>query len=118
MKETSTMPGQMIRMRFCKGPGWRWPSAWELAGGAPPPPCSTPGATATSDGGCGSRNLPISSISTAPASGNSGISQMRSRKFTALLPLQQIDFVGLHGFLVAEQRDQDEIGRASCRERV
>src|SRR5664280_899674 len=68
---------------------------------------STPGATATSLFGCGSSVLPNSSISAAPRSGNRGISQMVSRKFTLFLPLQQVDFIRLHGFLIAEQRDQD-----------
>src|ERR1035437_3132315 len=68
---------------------------------------STPGATATSLFGCGSRILPNSSISAAPKSGNRGISQMVSRKFTLSLPLQQVDFIRLHCFLVADQRDQD-----------
>ena len=35
----------------------------------------------TSDGGCGSSSLPNSSIIAAPNSGNSGISQIWSRKF-------------------------------------
>src|ERR1017187_7729302 len=68
---------------------------------------STPGATATSLAGCGSSVLPNSSIRAAPRSGNRGISQMVSRKFTLFLPLQQVDFIRLHCFLVAEQRDQD-----------
>src|SRR6516225_1138365 len=68
---------------------------------------STPGATATSLFGCGSSVLPKKNISTAPRSGNKGISQMYSRKFTLSLPLQQVDFIRLHRFLVAEKRDQD-----------
>src|ERR1035437_1435956 len=68
---------------------------------------STPGATATSLFGCGSKTLPKSSISAAPKSGNRGISQIVSRKFTLFLPLQQVDFIRLHRFPVAEQRDQD-----------
>src|SRR5664279_5055779 len=68
---------------------------------------STPGATATSLLGCGSSVLPKISISAAPQSGNRGISQMSSRKFTLFLPLQQVDFIRLHRFLIAEQRDQD-----------
>src|SRR6476660_2263363 len=68
---------------------------------------STPGATATSLFGCGSSVLPNQNISTAPRSGNRGISQMVSRKFTLSLPLQQVDFIRLHSFLVAEQCDQD-----------
>src|ERR1019366_2269687 len=68
---------------------------------------STPGATATSLSGCGSSVLPKSSMRAAPASGNSGISQMVSRKFTRFLPLQQVDFIRLHGFLIAEQGDED-----------
>src|ERR1019366_6414058 len=53
----------------------------------------------------GSR-LPNSSISSAPANGNSGISQIESRKFIGL-PFHQVDFVGIDGFLVAEQRNDD-----------
>src|ERR1041385_5289488 len=68
---------------------------------------STPGAIATAETGCGSSFFPKSSIRAAPASGNSGISQISSRKFTVLLPLQQVDFVRQHGFLVTEKRDQD-----------
>src|SRR4029434_10975933 len=68
---------------------------------------STPGATATSLLGWGSRVLPNASISAAPKSGNRGISQIVSRKFTLSLPLQQVDFIRLHRFLIAEQRDQD-----------
>src|SRR5580692_2255257 len=62
---------------------------------------------ATSDTGCGSRILPRSSMRAAPKSGNSGMSQIWSRKFTALLPFQQVDFIRQHGFLIAEQRDED-----------
>src|ERR1035441_133963 len=68
---------------------------------------STPGATATSLTGCGSSVLPKSSMRAAPASWKSGISQMVSRKFTSFLPLQQIDFIRLHSFLIAEQGDED-----------
>ena len=46
-------------------------------------------------------------IRAAPKSGNSGISQIWSRKFTALLPFQQVDFIRQHGFLIAEQSDED-----------
>src|SRR3954454_219709 len=73
---------------------------------------STPGATATALLGCGSRTLPNSSIIAAPKSENRGISQIVSKKFTLFppvksLPLQQVDLIRLHRFLVAEQRDQD-----------
>src|SRR6266568_2969816 len=68
---------------------------------------STPGAMATSLFACGSRVLPKKNISAAPASGKRGISQISSRKFTLFLPLQQVDFIRLHGFLVPEKRDQD-----------
>ena len=41
------------------------------------------------------------SIAAAPNSGNSGMSQIWSRKFIRS-PLEQIHFVGQHGFLVSE----------------
>src|SRR5678816_747202 len=50
--------------------------------------------------------LPKRPLMTKPAAGNSGISQMRSRKFMRL-PLHQIDFVDVHCFLVLEHGDND-----------
>src|SRR3974377_2625246 len=50
---------------------------------------------------------PRSSITAAPNSGNSGMSQMLSRKFIVASPLQQVDLVGEHRALVAEQGDQN-----------
>src|ERR1035437_8152467 len=102
-KESRTIPGQMKTMRHFSGEcaWWGRPLACQSE------TCSTPAATATSECGCGSSFLPIRSISAAPKSGNKGISQIWSRKFTVLLPLQQIDLVRPHRFLVAEQRDQD-----------
>src|SRR5213594_965884 len=44
---------------------------------------------------------------TNPAAGNSGINQIRSRKFMLPLPLHQIDLVDVHRFLVLEHRDHD-----------
>src|SRR5438270_14029218 len=61
---------------------------------------------AASEGGCGSNVLPRNSMAAAPNRGNSGMSQILSRKFMRS-PLEQIHFVRQHGFLVAEQRDQD-----------
>src|SRR4051812_19469257 len=54
------------------------------------------------------RRLPRKSITAAPARGIRGMSQMRSRKFIVLTsPFQNVDFVGQHRSLVAEQRDED-----------
>src|SRR3972149_7000097 len=60
--------------------------------------------------------LPISSISKAPAAGNSGMSQMESRKLI-MLPLHQVNFVGVDRFLVAEQGDDDAETHRSLRRR-
>src|SRR5262249_5269319 len=43
----------------------------------------------------------------APKSGNSGISQIWSKKFTVSLPLQQVHLIGQHSFFIAEERDQN-----------
>src|SRR5204862_1073512 len=102
-----------------------------------------PSATAAADGGCGSSILPNSSIRAAPQSGNSGISQMRSKKFILYLgrrsrlpqqntfahagipaqtsvglPFQQVHFVGQHGLFISEQRDQDAQADRRLRYRV
>src|SRR5262245_65318202 len=50
--------------------------------------------------------LPKSPLMAKPAAGNSGMSQMRSRKFMRL-PLHQVDFVDVHCFLVLEHGDDD-----------
>src|SRR6478752_1525953 len=42
-----------------------------------------------------------------PTRGNKGIIQIESRKFIEGLPLHEIDFVDVHGFLVLEHRDHD-----------
>jgi len=62
----------------------------------------------------------MSSITSAPASGNRGISQIEFEKIHAgSSPLQQIDLVGLHGLFVPEHGDQDPEpdGRFSHRHR-
>src|SRR5262249_38061939 len=50
--------------------------------------------------------LPKSPLITKPAAGNSGMSQMRSRKFMRL-PLHQVDFIDVHCFLVLEHGDDN-----------
>src|SRR5574341_76133 len=96
--DSSTMPGQKRLIQTLRPAPC--PAAW---------PGSTPGATVTADGACGSSFLPIKSMTAAPNRGNSGISQMLSRKFmSAGSPFQQVHLVGQHRFLVAEQRDQED----------
>src|SRR5262245_23847882 len=61
--------------------------------------------------------FPRRPLMTKPAAGNSGISQIRFRKFIlfssrrahrpAVLPLHQIDLVDVHRFFVLEHRDHD-----------
>src|SRR4051794_12819473 len=54
------------------------------------------------------RRLPSKGITAAPARGIRGMSQMRSRKFIVLTsPFQNVDFIGQHRSLVAEQRDEN-----------
>src|SRR5580704_5023560 len=75
------------------------------------------------------RRRPMKNISAAPASGNIGISQMRSRKngktaFTRFpllrtrLPLQQIHFIGQHRRAIAEKRDDDSQTHGRFRRRI
>src|SRR5262249_32346525 len=65
--------------------------------------------------------FPIRPLMTNPIAGNSGMSQIRSKKFilvlpstplpslegSSCLPLHQIDFIDVHRFLVLEHRDHD-----------
>src|SRR5881296_1363955 len=78
------------------------------------------------------KRRPMSSIRAADASGNSGISQMYSRKNPVTLisapnleryplsfsPLQQIHFVREHGLAVPEKRDDDSEAHGRLRGRV
>src|ERR1039458_378559 len=91
---------------------WGSPASWMTA------PSESKKETPTAPGEmrlmavCG-RRRPKKSITAAPMSGTSGISQMRSRKFIVTssswsgLPFQEIDLVDQHRLLIAEQRDEN-----------
>src|SRR5438876_7541236 len=61
--------------------------------------------------------LPMIPLMAKPAAGNSGIAQMRSRKFMPASPFHEVDFVDVHGFLVLEHRDDDPQSHRGFRRR-